>query len=615
MIGMMLLAAATAAGVPKTVQVTVDPSVVKAEVPRTLYGTGMEDVNHEIYGGLDAQRLYDESFEETLPPQVHPLCKTGSGKKAAGRQWEDVLSDGGTVCQDEQVKHLGARSQLLEPNGGTAGVANRGLNGWGVPCREGKRLLGHFFAKGAVDRLEVALQRGDGRRTYATNVVTLVAGDGWRRVDFALVPDTTDPQGRFVIRASGKGRLWIDDAYLADEPTNEFGRLGCREDLVAAFRREELTFLRWGGTMVNTPEYSLKNCRDDRRPYAGFWFRTSSTGFHVREFVRMAAAMKLPCAFSIYTYEETDEAVKLAAWLKQFDIALYVSIGNEELTGWGDAMGAKCDLESCRRYGESLRRIVTAMKAVNPKLKFVNEVMWDGKRMDIMEEAFRQTDGYADYWDIHVGAWKVTSGWDTAWTLGKFREMVTRLNPKSTMKAAIFEENSYIHDMRRALAHAANLEAAREMGDFLLTSCPANALQAYQQNDNGWDQGQIFYTTDKAWLQPCGWAQQMASANHRDLLVEGKTDEREVSVSATCDRDRQSVVLHFINRTAEPRRIDLTLKGAPRRVVKATSLSAPRLEDRNPPDDSERISPRDVTAEFVGAPLLKPYSYTVVELR
>ena len=41
------------------VNVHVDVSDVRAEVPRTLYGTGMEDVNHEIYGGLDAQRLYD----------------------------------------------------------------------------------------------------------------------------------------------------------------------------------------------------------------------------------------------------------------------------------------------------------------------------------------------------------------------------------------------------------------------------------------------------------------------------------------------------------------------------------------------------------------------------
>ena len=62
-IGAALLAAASgicfAAG---AAIVTVDVADVRAEVPRTLYGTGMEDVNHEIYGGLDAQRLYDESF-------------------------------------------------------------------------------------------------------------------------------------------------------------------------------------------------------------------------------------------------------------------------------------------------------------------------------------------------------------------------------------------------------------------------------------------------------------------------------------------------------------------------------------------------------------------------
>ena len=60
--------------------VSVDVSKVKAAVPRTLYGTGMEDVNHEIYGGLDAQRLYDESFEESLPPQTIVHSKRGSGR-------------------------------------------------------------------------------------------------------------------------------------------------------------------------------------------------------------------------------------------------------------------------------------------------------------------------------------------------------------------------------------------------------------------------------------------------------------------------------------------------------------------------------------------------------
>ena len=46
------------------VAVNVDVGDVRTEIQYTIYGTCMEDVNHEIYGGLDAQRLYDESFEE-----------------------------------------------------------------------------------------------------------------------------------------------------------------------------------------------------------------------------------------------------------------------------------------------------------------------------------------------------------------------------------------------------------------------------------------------------------------------------------------------------------------------------------------------------------------------
>ena len=158
-----LSAAAALAG---EVVVRVDLDDVKARVPRTLYGTGMEDVNHEIYGGLDAQRLYDESFEETEPAQLIAIDRTvnGSSGKVCGRQWTPILGGGGYEAQDEKVKHLGRRSQVLMPNGGIAGVWNAGLNGWGVPCREGRKLLGHVWVKGRVTRLDVSLQRADGRR-------------------------------------------------------------------------------------------------------------------------------------------------------------------------------------------------------------------------------------------------------------------------------------------------------------------------------------------------------------------------------------------------------------------------------------------------------------------
>ncbi len=599
-------------GATRPVKVSVDVSTVRAEVPRTLYGTGMEDVNHEIYGGLDAQRLYDESFEETLPPQVIPHSPRGSGNKTCGRQWTDISTDGGILLRDAAVAHWGKQSQLLMPGGGTAGVANRGLNGWGVPCREGKKMIGHFFARGEVGRLEVKLQRQDGRITYASETVKLPGGGEWKKLEFALVPDTTDPAARFLILASGGGKAWIDDAYLVDEPTNEFGRMGCREDIVAAFRKEGLTFLRWGGSMVNAPDYLLKNMQGERRPYEGFWFKKSSGGFMVKEFAQMADLMKLPCAFSIHAYDTTEDAVALAEWLKRFDGFICVQIGNEECAGFTPA-GGKPTMADIRRYCENLRRLVPAMRKANPKLVFAGAVMWQMKHMDLMEETFRLTDGYVEYWDIHVGAFDVKAGNGTRHALKTFREMITRINPKTTMKAAIFEENSYIHNMRRALAHASNLEAAREAGPFLLTSCPANALQAYAQNDNGWDQGQIFYTTDKVWLQPYGWAQQMASANHRDLLVAGSTDDASVTVSATRDRDGKSVVLHLCNPSETQKPITFDFTGGNFKLVKATSLAAPSLEARNSPDDPDRISPKDVTRDFNQTPALKPYSYTVVE--
>ena len=596
------------------VAVRVDPGQVKARVPRTLYGTGMEDVNHEIYGGLDAQRLYDESFEETLPPQRHNR-KENDGHRTCGRQWENVLSGGGTTRQDDAVRHLGARSQALAPNGGSAGVANRGLNGWGVPCRAGRRMRGWLFARGRVDSLEVALQRDDGRVTYATNAVPFAGTDDWTRIDFALTPDRTDPQGRFLVRAAGRGEVWIDDVYLADEPTNEFGCLGCREDIVEGLRREGLTFLRWGGTMVNTPGYSLVNAVGDRRPYRGFWFTNSSTGFHIREFVRLSAALGLPCAFSVHTYEDTAAAAELARWTRQFDIDMCVEIGNEEVTGWGDDPGAKTDIPTCRRYAESVRRIAAAMRRENPRLRFASATMFQPKHMDVMEESFRLTDGVVDCWDLHLCATDdPRKSYESAKeTLGTCRDMFRRLNPKTTMKVAVFEENGWEHGQRRALSHAAVLAAVREFGDFVLTSCPANALQAWGQNDSGWDQGQVFYTTDRVWLQPCGWAQQMASAFHRGLLVASSCDDEDLIVSATKDEEGRSVVLHVVNTRGVGKKLELAIAGAKWRIAKAVSLSSPDPQADNLPDDPERISPKDVTESIRSSMTVEPYSYTVIE--
>src|SRR6187549_3566172 len=61
---------------------TVDASRVVNRVSPLMYGSCIEDVNHEIYGGLYAQMIFGESFEE---PPARPPAK---GWTMFGGQWK-----------------------------------------------------------------------------------------------------------------------------------------------------------------------------------------------------------------------------------------------------------------------------------------------------------------------------------------------------------------------------------------------------------------------------------------------------------------------------------------------------------------------------------------------
>lgn len=130
------------------------------------------------------------------------------------------------------------------------------------------------------------------------------------------------------------------------------------------------------------------------------------------------------------------------------------------------------------------------------------------------------------------------------------------------MKCAIFEENGNRHDMQRVLGHVTLQNAVRRMGDFVLTSCAANALQPYRQNDNGWDQGQVFFTPSQVWGMPllCA-ADGCGTPPSPDgwLRVEGA--DGVLDVTATRSREAGSVVLHIANTGAEPLRVGLRVDG------------------------------------------------------
>ena len=70
------------------VHITVNTKNSLGKVSNLLYGACMEDVNHELYGGIWSQMIFGESFEEA------PSSAKDSGFTAAGGSWS-VISDSG----------------------------------------------------------------------------------------------------------------------------------------------------------------------------------------------------------------------------------------------------------------------------------------------------------------------------------------------------------------------------------------------------------------------------------------------------------------------------------------------------------------------------------------
>ena len=62
------------------VLVKVDAAKVEQNITPYLYGSCIEDVNHEIYGGLYDQKIFGESFEEPAPNPLFDNFDVYDGK-------------------------------------------------------------------------------------------------------------------------------------------------------------------------------------------------------------------------------------------------------------------------------------------------------------------------------------------------------------------------------------------------------------------------------------------------------------------------------------------------------------------------------------------------------
>ena len=163
-------------------------------------------------------------------------------------------------------------------------------------------------------------------------------------------------------------------------------------------------------------------------------------------------------------------------------------------------------------------------------------------------------------------------------------------NPKTRLKVVVFEENGGLHNLQRALGHATTLNATRRHGSFVLADSPANCLQPWKQNDNGWDQGQIFFTSDKVWGMPPFYAQQILSEDHQPLRVSSQATPGLDVVASRSSNGRQ-VVVTIVNLDSRSIHTSIELNEFQIGSASAQSLSG-ELDDTNSPSSPNRITTR-----------------------
>ena len=514
-----------------------------------------------VQTGENIERL---AFEQTEAlPEISGMWRAMQRGTAAGRF--RLISE---------QPFAGAQSQQLtfDSGDGEWGIENQGLNRWGINFVAGEPYEGCVCVRaGKPAQLFAALESRDGSKVYAETALSLGSGQ-WQRLAFTLTPRAADKAGRFVLKLKHPGSIDLGYAFLQPGPWGRFNGLPVRRDVAEALIAQGVTMLRYGGSMVNSPDYKWKKMigpRDQRPPYAGTWYRYSSNGWGIPDFMDFceAAGLEYVPDFNMdETPTDMADFIEYAKGAADTDWGRrrvadghsqpyrfrYIELGNEERVD--------------DKYAGKFEALAEAIWAKAPELILVVGDHAYGKRIEdpfnfggavsgitslnahqrILKFA-RQHNGEV-WFDVHVGTERPVKF--NAWLDGmfSFADALAKIAEGAKHKVVVFELNAGNHAQQRALANAQAIHAIERDGRIPIVTS-ANGLQPDGQNDNGWDQGLLFLTPSQVWLQPPGYVTQILSRNYLPHLAQCHVVSAEgmLDVNAKRSEDGKTLVLQVIN--------------------------------------------------------------------
>lgn len=576
------------------------------------------------------------------------LASDGWGEGVSGT-WRAIRrgTAGGRLTLEDKNAFSGEHSQQIAFTSGTGeiGIENQSLNRWGMNFVKGKTYEGYIYVRAErSSEVFVALERRSGEKVYAEKRLK-VSDTGWQRLDFTLKPDQSDQAGRFTIKLKRPGSVTVGYAFLQPGAWGRFKGLPVRKDVAEGLVDQGITMLRLGGCMANATEYRWKKMlgpRENRPPYAGWWYPHSSNGWGIFEFLDFCEAagfLAVPDVNVNETPQDLADFIEYAngpadsEWGRKraaashprpYDLK-FLQIGNEEQVNENYWVKFKAIAEAIWAKDANLILVVgdfAYTQVIKDRFNFsgadgrITNLSAHQKILELAKQHDREV-----WFDVHV------------WTAGpkpnsslagmfSFIDALESVAAGAKHKVVVFELNANNHAQRRALANALALNAIERDGRLPMVAS-ANCLQPDGQNDNGWDQGLLFLNPSKAWLQPPGYVTRMMSQHFQPLVVQSEVQNSGDGFDVTAKRseDGKQLVLQVVNVSDESRTASIALTGfnPTARLAKVEVLPA-SLDAANTATATTHVTPRLMDWEHELARgrsrhQFLPHSFTVIQLR
>jgi hypothetical protein len=539
---------------------------------------------------------------KSIPFQVDTNGLAGS----VSRIWNPVSAGAvtGQFSLETSNVFVGTQSQRIAFTSGTGsvGIANRGLNRWGMSFIGGNPYNGTVDVRADVPTtVWLALESADGSVVYAEQSLS-VTSNNWQQLNFDLTPNASDGNGRFSIKLKLPGSVVVGYALLQAGPWGCFQGLPVRKDVAQGLINQGITVLRYGGSMVNASGYRWKNMvgpRDRRPPYTGTWYAYSTDGWGIPDFLNFCEAagfLGIPdfninetpqdmADFMQYVNGPTNTiwgAQRLADGHPQPYNLKYLELGNEErvdstyyqkFQALAQAIWA-ADTNVILVVGDfSYHQVITNAFSFSGADSGITTLAAQQQILQLAQQYNREV-----WFDLHV--W--TDGPRPDGSLAgmfSYDDALGQVASGAKYKVVVFELNANNHSQRRALANALAINAIERDGRLPITTS-ANCLQPDGQNDNGWDQGLLFLNQSNVWLQPPGYVTRMYSENYQPVEVWSSVADpnSNLDVSAECSPDNSKLVLKVVNLGGFPETATIILSGfTPTNPIAAVQvLAAPQ---------------------------------------